>query len=134
MGATSGRARVPLHGRRSPRRVLARASPPAYRQRPPDRSITRAFAGAARNPGRIASDPSPPRNTNTQGGRAMRTLALFVSAILLLPMAAAQAQDNRAALEAVATALGATNLKSIEIQGGGVMFLVGQSQTPAGAW
>jgi len=64
----------------------------------------------------------------------MRRLALFVSAILLLPTAAVEAQDNRAALEAVATALGATNLTSLEIQGGGVMFQVGQSQTPAGAW
>src|SRR5207237_4299252 len=43
-------------------------------------------------------------------------------------------QDSRAALESVGKALGATNLKSIEIQGSGVAFQVGQSATPGMPW
>jgi len=64
----------------------------------------------------------------------MRTLVYLLTAVLLLFPVAAQAQDSRAALESVAKALGATNLKSIEIQGSGVTFQVGQSATPGMAW
>src|SRR5437773_2257585 len=64
----------------------------------------------------------------------MRTLVSLLTAVLLLFPVAAQAQDSRAALESVAKALGATNLKSIEIQGSGVTFQVGQSATPGMAW
>jgi glyoxylase-like metal-dependent hydrolase (beta-lactamase superfamily II) len=46
----------------------------------------------------------------------------------------AHAQDNRAALEAAAKALGATDLKSIEIRGAGTMFQVGQSYTAGKEW
>jgi len=46
----------------------------------------------------------------------------------------ADAQDSRAALEAVSKALGATGLKSIEIQGGGTFFWVGQSYTAGTTW
>ena len=64
----------------------------------------------------------------------MRTLVSLLTAVLLLLPVAAQAQDSRAALESVAKALGATNLKSIEIQGSGVTFQVGQSATPGMPW
>jgi glyoxylase-like metal-dependent hydrolase (beta-lactamase superfamily II) len=65
----------------------------------------------------------------------MQMLTWLLTAVLLLaPIAAADAQDGRAALEAVAQALGATGLKSIEIQGGGAAFQVGQSYTPGTAW
>jgi hypothetical protein len=53
----------------------------------------------------------------------MRTLAPLLTAVLLLSPVAGQAQT----LQDVATALGAANLKSIEIQGSGVTFQVGQS-------
>ena len=64
----------------------------------------------------------------------MRTLVSLLTAVLLLFPVAAQAQDSRAALEGVAKVLGATNLKSIEIQGSGVTFQVGQSATPGMPW
>src|SRR5262245_4168250 len=62
----------------------------------------------------------------------MPTLVILLSAVLLLSPLAAHAQDGRATLEAAARALGATDLKSIEIQGGGVYYCTGQSQTPGG--
>jgi glyoxylase-like metal-dependent hydrolase (beta-lactamase superfamily II) len=58
---------------------------------------------------------------------------LLASVLLFSPIIAA-AQDSRAALEAVSKALGATGLKSIEIQGGGTVFQVGQSYTAGTAW
>ena len=64
----------------------------------------------------------------------MRTLIFLLASILLLSPITADAQDSRAALEAVAKALGATGLKSIEIQGGGTFFWVGQSYTAGTAW
>ncbi len=64
----------------------------------------------------------------------MRTFVSLLAAVLLLFPVAAQAQDSRAALESVAKALGATNLKSIEIQGSGVTFQVGQSAAPGMPW
>src|SRR5438105_12411374 len=64
----------------------------------------------------------------------MRNLVPLVTAFLLLFPVAAQAQDSRAALESGGKALGATNLKSIEIQGSGVAFQVGQSASPGMPW
>ena len=64
----------------------------------------------------------------------MRTLALLLSAALLFSPVTVYAQDSRAALESVAKALGASGLKSIEIQGSGSVFQVGQSYAPGGAW
>jgi glyoxylase-like metal-dependent hydrolase (beta-lactamase superfamily II) len=64
----------------------------------------------------------------------MRILVMLSTLALLMSPIGAAAQDGRAGIEAVANALGATNLKSIEIQGGGTMFQVGQSQTPGMAW
>ena len=64
----------------------------------------------------------------------MRTLVSLLTAVLLLWPFGAGAQDNRAALETVAKALGATGLKSIEIQGGGSFFWAGQSYNAGTAW
>lgn len=64
----------------------------------------------------------------------MRTLVLLLTAALLLSPITAHAQDSRAALEAVAKALGAPGLKSIEMQGSGVTFQVGQSYAPGMPW
>ena len=64
----------------------------------------------------------------------MRNLVPLLIAVLLLFPVSAQAQDSRAALESVAKALGATTLKSIEIQGSGLFFWAGQSQIPGQAW
>jgi len=59
---------------------------------------------------------------------------LMTAALVMLPAVPAGAQDSRAALEGVAKALGASGLKSLEIQGSGVTFQVGQSYTPGEAW
>ncbi len=64
----------------------------------------------------------------------MRALVPLLTAVLLLSPITAHTQDSRAALEAVAKALGATSLKSIEIQGSGVTFQVGQSYAPGMPW
>ncbi len=64
----------------------------------------------------------------------MRSLVLLLTAVLLLSPATGYAQDGRAALEAAAKALGASGLKSIEIQGSGTVFQVGQSYSPGTAW
>jgi glyoxylase-like metal-dependent hydrolase (beta-lactamase superfamily II) len=64
----------------------------------------------------------------------MRTLVPLLTAVLLLSPITAHTQDSGAALEAVAKALGATSLKSIEIQGSGVTFQVGQSYAPGMPW
>jgi hypothetical protein len=55
----------------------------------------------------------------------VRTLILLLTATLLFSPFTVDAQDNRAALETVAKALGATGLKSIEIQGGGTFLWAG---------
>src|SRR3989454_5814309 len=64
----------------------------------------------------------------------MRILVSLLTAVLLLSPIGADAQDSRAALETVAKALGATGLKSIEIQGGGTFFWAGQSYNAGTAW
>src|SRR4029450_10315375 len=64
----------------------------------------------------------------------MRTLVSLLTAVLLFWPFGADAQDNRAALETVAKALGAPGLKSIEIQGGGSFFWAGQSYNAGTAW
>ena len=64
----------------------------------------------------------------------MRILVSLLTAVLLLSPIGADAQDNRAALETVAKALGATGLKSIEFQGGGTFFWAGQSYNAGTAW
>jgi glyoxylase-like metal-dependent hydrolase (beta-lactamase superfamily II) len=64
----------------------------------------------------------------------MRTLAALLTAVLALPPFAAEAQDAKATLEAASKALGTADVKSIEMQGSGVMFLVGQSAVPGEPW
>ena len=64
----------------------------------------------------------------------MRTLVLLLTVGLSLLPITAHSQDSRATLEAAQKALGATGLKSIEIQGNGVTFQVGQSYTPGMSW
>jgi glyoxylase-like metal-dependent hydrolase (beta-lactamase superfamily II) len=59
------------------------------------------------------------------------TVALM--ALLLSPLAAA-AQDSRATLDAVAKAMGAGGVKSIQYSGNGVNFQVGQNHTPDLPW
>jgi len=60
----------------------------------------------------------------------MRSVVSLVTALLLLSPMAGQAQT----LQDVAGALGADTVKSLEIQGSGVSFLVGQSVVPGQPW
>src|SRR5947207_329297 len=60
----------------------------------------------------------------------MRRLIFLLTAVLLLAPLTANAQG----LDAVAKALGATGLKSIEIQGSGTAFQVGQAFAPGTAY
>src|SRR5215510_11677320 len=65
----------------------------------------------------------------------MRILAATpLTAVLALLPFAAEAQDANATLEAASKALGTADVKSIEVQGSGVMFLVGQSSVPGEPW
>jgi len=64
----------------------------------------------------------------------MRTLIILLTSVVLLSPLTAYAQDNRATLETVEKALGATGLKSIEIQGGGTFLWAGQSYTAGQAY
>src|SRR4029453_13714533 len=62
----------------------------------------------------------------------MRILAALSTAVLSLLPVATEAQDAKATLEAASKALG--DATSLEIQGSGVMFQVGQSYTPGQPW
>jgi glyoxylase-like metal-dependent hydrolase (beta-lactamase superfamily II) len=64
----------------------------------------------------------------------MRTLMFLLISVLLLSPIATDAQDSRAALQAVEKALGAGGLKALEIQGAGTFFWAGQSYTAGTAW
>ena len=64
----------------------------------------------------------------------MRRILWLTAAVVLLSPLAGQAQDGRTALEAVAKAMGATTLKSIEYTGTGVSVAVGQSPVPGAPW
>src|SRR5262245_14375926 len=64
----------------------------------------------------------------------MRILAALLTAVLALLPFAADAQDAKATLEAASTALGTADVKSIEMQGSGSMFLVGQSSVTGEPW
>src|SRR5688500_6808120 len=63
---------------------------------------------------------------------AQRLLALL--AVVTLTVGTAAAQDARSILQAASTAIGATNLKSIQISGVGWNAAVGQSYSPAEDW
>ena len=64
----------------------------------------------------------------------MRIRAALLTVVLSLLPFAAEAQDAKATLEAASKALGTADVKSIEMQGSGVMFLVGQSLVPGEPW
>jgi glyoxylase-like metal-dependent hydrolase (beta-lactamase superfamily II) len=64
----------------------------------------------------------------------MRILAALLTAVLALFPFVAEAQDGKATLEAASKALGMADIQSIEMQGSGVMFLVGQSSVPGQPW
>src|SRR5438876_1685630 len=59
--------------------------------------------------------------------------ALMAVLVLLSPLTG-YAQDGRAALEAIAKAMGAGGVKSIQYSGSGVNFFVGQSYSPDMPW
>jgi len=64
----------------------------------------------------------------------MRATLALIAALLLLTPPIARAQDSRAALDTVARAMGADNVKTLEYTGSGVNFAPGQSQTPGQRW
>jgi glyoxylase-like metal-dependent hydrolase (beta-lactamase superfamily II) len=64
----------------------------------------------------------------------VRTLLTTLTLLLLLAPTLAAAQGSRVELERIAKAMGATNLKSIEITGSGVDYAVGQSVVPGAPW
>lgn len=64
----------------------------------------------------------------------MPTTVALIATLLLLASPIAHAQDSRTALEAVARAMGADSVKSLEYTGLGVNFAPGQSQTPGQRW
>jgi glyoxylase-like metal-dependent hydrolase (beta-lactamase superfamily II) len=61
------------------------------------------------------------------------TVTLMAVLLLLSPLAAS-AQDNRAALDLIAKAMGAGSVKSIQYAGNGVNFFVGQNFAPDMPW
>src|SRR5216117_1420596 len=58
----------------------------------------------------------------------------LMAVVLVLSPLAASAQDNRAALEPIARAMGAGSVKSIQYSGNGVNFQVGQNYGPDLPW
>jgi glyoxylase-like metal-dependent hydrolase (beta-lactamase superfamily II) len=64
----------------------------------------------------------------------MRKLLAVTAAVVLLSPLAARAQGGGATLDNVAKALGAANLKSIQVSGTGSIFALGQSAAPGGPW
>jgi glyoxylase-like metal-dependent hydrolase (beta-lactamase superfamily II) len=60
-------------------------------------------------------------------------LALLVALLVSLPVVA-HAQDGKAGIEAVARALGADTLKSLEFSASGAYFQPGQAQAPGQPW
>jgi glyoxylase-like metal-dependent hydrolase (beta-lactamase superfamily II) len=61
------------------------------------------------------------------------SVALMALVLILSPLAAS-AQDNRAALDPIAKAMGAGSVKSIRYSGNGVNFQVGQNYSPDLPW
>jgi glyoxylase-like metal-dependent hydrolase (beta-lactamase superfamily II) len=65
----------------------------------------------------------------------MRTLLAAVASLALLAgPVVVHAQEDRAGLDALARALGAAGVSSIEYAGHGTIYAVGQSQTPGSPW
>jgi glyoxylase-like metal-dependent hydrolase (beta-lactamase superfamily II) len=61
-------------------------------------------------------------------------VTMLIGVLVVLSPLAASAQDSRAALDAVAKAMGAGSVKSIQYSGNGVNFQVGQNYTPDLPW
>jgi len=64
----------------------------------------------------------------------MRKIFISLVAVLLLSPIAVQAQDGRVTLDNVAKAMGAANVKSIEVTASGASYAVGQSTAPGAPW
>lgn len=65
----------------------------------------------------------------------MRTIAAsIVGALLFLSPLATHAQDKTVSLDAVAKAMGAASIRSVEITGTGTIYAVGQSTAPGAPW
>ena len=65
----------------------------------------------------------------------MRTIvASIVGAVLLVSPLAARAQQGTVSLDAVARAMGAAGVRSLEITGTGTVYAVGQSTAPGAPW
>lgn len=62
------------------------------------------------------------------------TLLASIALFLVAHVVPAAGQEGRAGLEAVARALGASGLRSIEYTGSGQLLAVGQSQAPGQSW
>ena len=62
------------------------------------------------------------------------TIAVIASLLLLLAPPPSSAQGDKAALEAVARALGADQVTSVVYEGSGVLYAIGQAQTAGMAW
>ncbi|HET7343832.1 MAG TPA: MBL fold metallo-hydrolase [Methylomirabilota bacterium] len=75
----------------------------------------------------------PPPDCRSPEAR-MRIVAGLLAALALSAPLAARAQDGRAGVEAVAHALGAPALKSVEYTATGAQFAVGQSAAPGTPW
>ena len=67
------------------------------------------------------------------GAIMKRSLLVTIAVAMLWPMPA-RAQNAKAALDAAARALGATNLRSIEFSGRGFDFMFGQAYDPNSSW
>jgi glyoxylase-like metal-dependent hydrolase (beta-lactamase superfamily II) len=63
-----------------------------------------------------------------------KLLVVLAAAVLLWPAAAAGQGASPATLDAVAKALGADGLRSIQVSGTGSIFATGQSPAPGAAW
>ena len=64
----------------------------------------------------------------------MKKTLIALVAIALLSSPAGQAQDAKAVIDAAASALGATNLRTLQFSGWGFDYVFGQSYTPGSAW
>src|SRR5204863_5333461 len=75
--------------------------------------------------------PEPP----TQRRPDMRTtFAVIASLLFAIVPRAADAQDGKAALEAVAKAMGADIVTSVQYDASGTVWSLGQSAVPGGPW
>src|SRR5262245_34645826 len=72
--------------------------------------------------------------TPTARRAPMHTILAVAAALVLLSPLAATAQDGKVSLESVAKAMGAANVRSIEVTGSGMIYAPGQSAAPGMPW